>query len=129
MRKNFLDSGDPGYHPLRKFRIILSGLRFAVVYDFSVLYKVVLSAGILVASVSFHAWLDTAVIILATGFALCAELFNTALEALCDFVEKEHNEKIQRIKDIAAAAAGVAILSWGVVFIAAGLQIWHHFID
>lgn len=36
MRKTFLDSGDPGYHPLRKFRIILAGLRFAVLYDFSV---------------------------------------------------------------------------------------------
>ncbi|MDZ7782332.1 MAG: diacylglycerol kinase [Halioglobus sp.] len=81
------------------------------------------------ASVSLHAWLDTAVIILATGFALCAELFNTALEALCDLVEKEYNEKIRRIKDIAAAAAGVAILSWGVVLITAGFQLWHHFID
>ena len=34
-----------------------------------------------------------------------AEIFNSAIEALCDFVETRHNEKIKVIKDIAAAAA------------------------
>jgi hypothetical protein len=33
----------PGYHPLRKLKIILSGIYFAVVSDFSVAYKVILS--------------------------------------------------------------------------------------
>lgn len=92
MRNKFQDIGEPGYHPLHKLRVILSGLRYAVLHDFSVLYKVVLSAIILVWSVSLHAWLDTAVIILATGVALAAELFNPAVEARCDFVEVRDND-------------------------------------
>lgn len=124
MKNKFLDSGESGYHPLHKLRVILSGLRYAVLHDFSVLYKVVLSAIILIGSVSLHAWLDTAVIILATGVALAAELFNTALEALCDFVEARHNEKIRMIKDIAAAAAGVAVFVWAVVIGAGFLEMW-----
>lgn len=124
MRNKFLESGEPGYHPLRKLQVVLSGLRYAVWHDFSVLYKVVLSAIILVWSVSLHAWLDTAVIILATGVALAAELFNTAVEALCDFVEVRHNEKIRVIKDIAAAATGVAILAWAVVIGAGFIEMW-----
>ncbi|MGF1616039.1 MAG: diacylglycerol kinase [Gammaproteobacteria bacterium] len=124
MRNKFLGIGEPGYHPLHKVQAILSGLRYAVLHDSSVLYKVVLSAVILVWSVSLHAWLDTAVIILATGVALAAELFNTAVEALCDFVEVRQNEKIRMIKDIAAAAAGVAILAWAVVIGAGFIEMW-----
>ena len=124
MRNKFLNIGEPGYHPLHKLGVVLSGLRYAVLHDFSVLYKVVLSAIILVWSVSLHAWLDTAVIILATGVALAAELFNTAVEALCDFVEVRDNEKIHMIKDVAAAAAGVAILAWAVVIGAGFIEMW-----
>ncbi|NCB23474.1 MAG: ArsR family transcriptional regulator [Deltaproteobacteria bacterium] len=34
---------------------------------------------------------------------LVAELFNSAIEALCDFIETAENQKIKVIKDIAAA--------------------------
>ena len=124
MKNKFLGVGEPGYHPLRKFKVILSGLRYAALYDFSVLYKIVLSIIVLIFSLSLHAWVDTAVIILATGVALSAELFNTAVESLCDFIEIRHNEKIGMIKDIAAAAAGIAILAWALVIGAGLLELW-----
>lgn len=115
MRNKFLGTGTPGYHPLKKLAVILAGLRYAVLHDFSVFYKLVLSGLVLALALWLDAWLDAAVILLATGIALAAELFNTAIEALCDFVETRHNEKIGIIKDIAAAAAGVAILAWWIV--------------
>ncbi len=37
---------------------------------------------------------------------------NSAIEALCDFVETRHNEKIGIIKDIAAAGVGIAMFTW-----------------
>ena len=52
---------------------------------------------------------------LVTGLVLVAEMFNSAIEALCDFVESSHNEKIKVIKDISAAAVGICILMWFVV--------------
>lgn len=51
MRNKFLGTGDAGYHPLRKIKVVLAGLRFAILYDFSVAYKMVLSAFIMVISV------------------------------------------------------------------------------
>jgi diacylglycerol kinase (ATP) len=54
-------------------------------------------------------------ILLATAFVVFAEIINSAIEALCDFVEARHNEKIKVIKDIAAAAVGIAIFAWLVV--------------
>jgi diacylglycerol kinase (ATP) len=117
MRHKFLDIGEPGYHPLRKLRTVFSGLRYAVIYDWSVTYKLVLSALILLAAFSLRAWVDFLVILLATAFVVFAEMMNSAIEALCDFVEDSHNEKIKVIKDIAAAAVGISMFAWLVVII------------
>jgi diacylglycerol kinase len=112
MRNKFLGTGEAGYHPLRKIKIVLSGLRFAVLYDFSVAYKMVLSAIILALALIFQRWVDFEMILLATGLVLMAELFNSAIEAVCDFLETRENEKIRAIKDIAAAAVGISIAVW-----------------
>jgi diacylglycerol kinase len=115
MRNKFLGTGDAGYHPLRKLRTMLSGLRYAVAYDLSVAYKLVLSVIVLAVTFLLRAWVDVLLVLMATGLVLVAEMFNSAIEALCDFVEERHNEKIKVIKDIAAAAVGVTILMWVVV--------------
>ena len=112
MRNKFLGTGTPGYRPLRKLRTIASGLRYAVLYDLSVTYKLVLSVLVLAAAFALRGTLDFLLILVATAFMLAAEIFNSAIEALCDFVETRHNEKIKVIKDIAAAAVGIAILTW-----------------
>ena len=117
MRHKFLGIGEAGYHPLRKLRTVFSGLRYAVLYDWSVTYKLILSVIVLIIAFSLRAWVDFLLILLATSFVLVAEIFNSAIEALCDFVEDQHNEKIKVFKDIAAAAVGIAIFVWGIVLI------------
>lgn len=117
MRNKFLGTGESGYHPLRKIKIIWSGLRFAVFYDFSVAYKMVLSLIILTLALLFQEWIDFELLLLATGLVLIAELFNSAIEAVCDFLETRENEKIRAIKDIAAAAVGISIMLWLIVVI------------
>lgn len=115
MRNKFLGTGEPGYHPIRKIRTVWNGLRYAAFYDFSVTYKLVLSAVVLVMVFVLRQWLDFLLIAVVTGLVLIAELFNSAVEALCDFVETRYNEKIGIIKDIAAAATGVSIVLWWLV--------------
>ncbi len=117
MRNKFLGTDSAGYHPLRKIRVVLAGLRFAMLHDFSVAYKMVLSSAIIVLALVFQQWVDFAMILLATGLVLTAELLNSAIEAVCDFVETRENEKIRAIKDIAAAAVGISILVWVTVVI------------
>ncbi|MDP1863249.1 MAG: diacylglycerol kinase [Thiobacillus sp.] len=112
MRHKFLGTGEPGYHPLRKLRTIVSGLRYAVVYDFSVAWKLVLSMAVLTAALFARDWIDSLLIIVVTALVLVAEIMNSAIEALCDFVETRHNEKIGIIKDIAAAGVGIAMFAW-----------------
>jgi diacylglycerol kinase len=59
---------------------------------------------------------DFEMILLATGLVLMAELFNSAIEAVCDFLETRENEKIRAIKDI-AAAVGIGVVVWLTVVI------------
>lgn len=115
MRHKFLGTGEPGYHPLRKIRTVFSGLRYAVLYDWSVTYKLILSAVVLVLAFVFRQWLDVLLILLATAFVIAAEIFNSAIEAICDFMETRENPKIKVIKDMAAAAVGIAMLVWLVI--------------
>jgi diacylglycerol kinase (ATP) len=119
MRNKFLGTGEAGYHPLRKIKIVLSGLRFAVLHDFSVAYKLVLSLIVIILGAILENWVDFEMILLATGLVLTAELFNSAIEAVCDFLETRENDKIRAIKDIAAAAVGISIVVWLTIMILA----------
>ncbi len=94
---------------------MFSGLRYAVLYDWSVTYKLILSAAVLILAFVFRQWLDVLIILLATAFVIAAEIFNSAIEALCDFMETRENPKIKVIKDMAAAAVGIAMLVWLVI--------------
>ncbi|MEW5891604.1 MAG: diacylglycerol kinase [Pseudomonadota bacterium] len=127
MRHKFLGTGEPGLHPLRKLRTIGSGLRYAVIYDFSVAWKLVVSLAILLAALLARDWVDALLIVVVTALVLVAEIMNSAIEALCDFVETRHNEKIRIIKDIAAAGVGIALFAWLLVLgfeLEAMLQRW-----
>jgi diacylglycerol kinase (ATP) len=117
MRNKFLGTGQPGFHPIRKIRVALQGMRYAVVYDFAVAYKTVLSILLLIGCFYNRKWMDFGLVLMVTGMMMVSEMFNTAIEALCDFVESRHNEKIGIIKDISAAATGISILIWIVVVV------------
>ncbi|MFB2923541.1 diacylglycerol kinase [Aerosakkonema funiforme] len=113
-----------GYHPIRKLKVILSGLQIAVAAEFSVAYKLVLSVSALVICLIFQKWVDLTLIFFATGLMLVAELFNSAIEALCDFLEERQDERIGAIKDISAAAVGISILVWAVTLILESSHLW-----
>jgi diacylglycerol kinase len=114
-----------GYHPLRKLNVILSGLYVAVVTDFSVAYKVILSVPVLGGAFFFSRWVDVSLILLAMGVMLISELFNSAIEVLCDFVEPQQNDRIRITKDIAAAAAGLSIFVWAIILIIESIRLFN----
>jgi diacylglycerol kinase (ATP) len=128
MKNKFLGTGEHGYHPLRKFKVILSGVRFAVLHDFSVLYKIVLSVIVLIPTLIFNDLVNASLIVLATGVMLGMELFNTSIEAVCDFMETRYNEKIRIIKDIAAAATGIVIFAWLAVLLLELVNVWPYLV-
>lgn len=74
--------------------------------------KIHIVAAILVIGCGFFFNISTtewSILILTIGLVIAAEIFNTAIEWICDFIEPNHNKKIGLIKD--AAAGAVLILS------------------
>lgn len=112
-----------GYHPIRKVKVILSGLHVAVATDFSVAYKVILSVPVLGIAFFLRQWVDFSLLLLAMGLMLISELYNSAIEVLCDFVEPSYNDRIRTIKDIAAAAAGLSIIVWATLLIIESIRL------
>lgn len=54
-------------------------------------------------------------IILAIGLVVSTEIMNTAIEAVLDFLHKEHHEDIGKAKDIAAGAVLLTAVVAGIV--------------
>ncbi|MBF0230499.1 MAG: diacylglycerol kinase [Desulfamplus sp.] len=124
MRNKFLGTGQQGFNPIRKIRVALRGVYYAVIFDFAVAYKIVLSLFILAGCFYYRQWFDFSLVLVSTGLMLVAEMFNTTIEALCDFVEPNENEKIGIVKDISASAAGISILVWFVILIIESIRIF-----
>lgn len=64
---------------------------------------------------------EAAVLALATGFVWAAELFNTAVERMMDFISHETDPNIRFIKDVSAGAvllsAASALITGALIFI------------
>jgi diacylglycerol kinase (ATP) len=72
-----------------------------------------LAGSIGVVAVAFYlkvSMIEFSILILSIGFVWVAELFNTAIEEIMNFVSPEYHPKTKLIKDIAAGAVLVAAL-------------------
>jgi diacylglycerol kinase (ATP) len=124
MQNKFLATSQKSFHPMRKLRIVVSGLRYAILNESSVVIELILSAVVLTGCFYYRQWLDFSIVLVASGSMLVAEMVNTAIEKLCDFVEPGHNEKIGIIKDVASAAVGISILVWSITLLMEVFQLW-----
>jgi diacylglycerol kinase len=68
------------------------------------------AAGVLAVFLPLSA-MEVIVLILAIGLVWMAELFNTAVENMMNFISSEKNPKIKVIKDLSAAAVFIASLT------------------
>ena len=96
----------------RKIRIFLSGLKTAMRHDRSVALQMIISLIVLAISFWLREWFDFAFILVITGYMLITEIFNSAIEAICDYIQPEYDPRIGAIKDIAAAAVGISVIIW-----------------
>ncbi|MGB3005090.1 MAG: diacylglycerol kinase, partial [Chitinophagaceae bacterium] len=90
------------YIATRGFRSFLTTEHNAIIHLLATLTVIVL---IILLPVSR---LEIILLVIVTGLVWAAELFNTAIEKLIDFISIEKDSKIKFIKDVAAAAVLVA---------------------
>ncbi|MCI5773302.1 MAG: diacylglycerol kinase family protein [Erysipelotrichaceae bacterium] len=95
---------------MKKFEVAFKGL-YAACKHASVMIQMVLALIALIAGIVLGFSLDDMLlIILCIGMVVVSEIFNTAIEFLCDLYCQEYNEKIKLIKDISAGGVLFAAL-------------------
>ena len=103
----------------RNFRSFMSGFGYAargwleaLRSQFNIRFHFAATAVVLVLSWYFrlNTW-EWCIIILSIGLIWTAELLNTAIEYLTDFVSPEYNDLAGKVKDIAAAGVLLAALA------------------
>ena len=90
---------------IKSFKYALNGIRLMLKGEHNFLVQ--LSIAILTITFAFVLKLSTAEflwIIVAIGLVLSAEMINSAIEKLADYIQPEHDKKVGNIKDIAAGA-------------------------
>ncbi len=104
------------------FKYSFNGLHIAFRQEFNFRFDIAFGAATLLLGWFFGLspveWL---IIIGMIGFVLTAEIFNTALEELCDKFQPEHDPHIGKIKDLSAAAVLIssitALTVGGIIFL------------
>ncbi|HRW05091.1 MAG TPA: diacylglycerol kinase [Caldilineaceae bacterium] len=112
------------FDPSDKVRVFVTGLRMAAAHDRNVAIQMAISLIVCAVALWLQQWFDVILIVLATGNVLVFEILNTVVEAICDYVEPHYDPRIGAIKDMAAAATGIAILIWLVIILYEVLRIW-----
>ncbi len=109
---------------LRSFGFALEGLAYAIKHEGNARVHLLATALVLALGFGFGvSRLEWAALAAAIGMVWAAELLNTALEILCDFVSPDKAEAIKRVKDVAAGAVLVAALAAATI---GALVFWPH---
>ena len=94
------------------FKYALEGLFVMFKEERNARIHLIMAIGIIVAGVYFNLSLSEWIfLVVAIGLVIALELINTAIENLADFVSPERNEKIKKVKDLAARAVLIGAIS------------------
>ncbi len=110
---------------LSRLRFALAGLGHAARTESSVKIQIAALVAVLIVLLILRpspAW--WALVLLASGGVLAAELFNTAVEHLADHLHPEVHPSIRVVKDCAAAAVLIAVLGAAAVGVALAVHVW-----
>ncbi len=106
---------------LKSIKAAIIGLRITAAEEPNFRVHIAISAIVIVlgiiVKISHTEWL---ILILTIGLVLVSEVFNTAIEDLCDYNNKEFDELIGRIKNISAGA----VLTSAIISFIVGLIIF-----
>lgn len=108
----------------QKLRVFVAGVRYAVRNDRNVAFQMLISLAVLIITFGLRSWFDFVLVLVVTGQMVIIEMINTAIEAICDYIQPEYEPRIGVVKDVAAAASGIAILMWIGTMIYEGFRIW-----
>jgi undecaprenol kinase/diacylglycerol kinase (ATP) len=97
---------------LKSFKYAFNGLKILIKEEPNARIHLLASLVVIMLSVALEInVMEWVAVVFCIGFVLVAETFNTSLEKISDFISPEKNEKIKKIKDLAAAAVLLSALT------------------
>lgn len=97
---------------LRSFRFAFEGILTLIREEANA--RIHLLAAIIVVAASWYfkiSKMEWLFVVLSIGLVIALELINTSIEHIADFIHGEHNEKIKKIKDLAAGGVLIGALT------------------
>ena len=106
----------------RSFKYAVNGIMTFFKTEHNSILHLLATISVIIMAILFPvSKLEIIALTIVIGFVWSAELFNTAIEKIMDFISEEKNAKIRFIKDVSAAAvlvsAFVAFITGCIVFI------------
>jgi diacylglycerol kinase (ATP) len=96
---------------IKSFAYAISGLRQFITREHNARIHLVATVAVILTAFVLHvSYLEAAVLAIVTGLVWVAEILNTCLERLADFITLEQHPGIKYIKDLAAGAVLVAAI-------------------
>lgn len=124
------DKSQPQKFSVRKrlasFRFAFSGIKHALLHEHN--FRLHLVATLISVAAGFYFDInktDWLILVFAIGFVLIAELFNSAIELIADFISPGKHETIGKIKDISAGAVLIAVL----ISVIAGTMVFWPYVE
>ena len=97
---------------LKSFKYAFNGLKILIKEEPNARIHLLASLVVIMLSVALEInVMEWVAVVFCIGFVLVAETFNTSLEKISDFISPEKNEKIKKIKYLAAAAVLLSALT------------------
>ncbi|HHW46531.1 MAG TPA: diacylglycerol kinase family protein [Clostridiales bacterium] len=97
---------------LKAFTYAANGIVAAICSTRNLRFHITVAVYVLLAApIVLESFFEWAVVFLTIGFVIAAEIFNSSIEELCDFITKEKKQQIGLIKDMAAGAVLVSALA------------------
>lgn len=101
---------------IKSFGFAVNGLRILIREEHNARIHLFVAGVVIIASIGFGiSAFEWMAVILAIGFVLGAEIFNSAIENMADFTSPEKDERIKKIKDLSAAAVLVSAATVAVI--------------
>lgn len=107
---------------LKSFKVAFDGLKDALLHERNFRIQVVVFGFVIIAGFLFHiSSIEWLIILLCASIVLSAEIFNSAIEKLCNHVTPDIHPLIKKIKDFSAAsvllAAIISVIIGAIIFL------------
>ena len=101
---------------VKSYKYAAKGVRYTLATQVNIWLHLMIAGAVSLLAYFLHFSLEQyLLVLLAIGFVIAAELFNTALEEMTNLLSPEYHEVAGVVKDVAAGAVLVAALTAGVV--------------